>query len=214
MDSCLAAWMNPQVLTRTTSASCESSASCQPPSSSRAASSSESTSFRAQPRVTILTLSRWQNLHFAGWTTHRQTTVTGRMPAHQHMRARAQPTSWSCSSSGCSKTVIGVVVSVGLPLAVQVQRRPARVAHLQRDRCPSRSTTLLGMPGRGPMSPWKIDIARRGGQPHPGQAALVGDHTDLYVRRLGMRDRRGHGRRLLGLVVGPRSRLRASAAGC
>src|SRR5258708_35552404 len=47
--------MKPHVFTRTTSASCDSSASCQPPSSSRAASSSESTSFRAQPRVTILT---------------------------------------------------------------------------------------------------------------------------------------------------------------
>src|ERR1019366_4844491 len=53
--SCLAAWMNPQVLTSTTSVS-PPSASVQPPASSRAASSSESTSFRAQPSVTRLTV--------------------------------------------------------------------------------------------------------------------------------------------------------------
>src|SRR5215469_1576840 len=51
MDSCLAAWMKPQVLTTTTSASGRS-VSAQPAVSSRAASSSESTSLRAQPRVT------------------------------------------------------------------------------------------------------------------------------------------------------------------
>ena len=55
MDSCLAASMKPQVLTRTTSASA-SSATVHPAASSRAASSSESTSFRAQPSVTRLTV--------------------------------------------------------------------------------------------------------------------------------------------------------------
>src|SRR5260221_8811489 len=55
MDSCFAASMKPQVLTSTTSASA-STASVQPAASSRAASSSESTSFRAQPSVTRLTL--------------------------------------------------------------------------------------------------------------------------------------------------------------
>src|SRR6516162_9733682 len=56
MDSCLAAWMKPQVLTSTTSASSPSSRSVQPPADRRAASSSESTSLRAQPRVTRLTV--------------------------------------------------------------------------------------------------------------------------------------------------------------
>src|SRR5258708_18043597 len=55
MDSCFAASMKPQVLTSTTSASA-STARVQPAASSRAASSSESTSFRAQPSVTRLTL--------------------------------------------------------------------------------------------------------------------------------------------------------------
>src|SRR5579875_3526281 len=58
MDSCLAAWMNPQVLTMTTLACSPSSASSQPPAASRAASSSESTSLRAQPIVTRLTVRR------------------------------------------------------------------------------------------------------------------------------------------------------------
>ena len=56
MDSCLAAWMKPHVLTRTTSASSPSPRSVQPPAARRAASSSESTSLRAQPRVTRLTV--------------------------------------------------------------------------------------------------------------------------------------------------------------
>src|SRR5580704_12947950 len=56
MDSCLAAWIKPQVLTRTTSASSPSSRSVHPPAARRAASSSESTSLRAQPRVTRLTV--------------------------------------------------------------------------------------------------------------------------------------------------------------
>src|SRR5215469_14966403 len=55
MDSCLAAWMKPQVLTTTTSASGRS-VSTQPAVSNRAASSSESTSLRAQPRVTRRTV--------------------------------------------------------------------------------------------------------------------------------------------------------------
>src|SRR5258707_15782154 len=54
MDSCFAAWMKPQVLTTTPSA--PSSARVQPAAPSRAASSSESTSFRAQPSVTRLTV--------------------------------------------------------------------------------------------------------------------------------------------------------------
>src|SRR5215472_4161742 len=57
IDSCLAAWMKPHVLTSTTSASPPSpSVRFQPPASSLAASSSESTSFRAQPSVTIRTV--------------------------------------------------------------------------------------------------------------------------------------------------------------
>ena len=55
MDSCLAAWMKPQVFTRTTLAS-PSEVSSQPAAVSRAASSSESTSLRAQPSVTRLTV--------------------------------------------------------------------------------------------------------------------------------------------------------------
>src|SRR5215467_7875617 len=47
--------MKPHVLTRTTSASSPSPRSVQPPAARRAASSSESTSLRAQPRVTMLT---------------------------------------------------------------------------------------------------------------------------------------------------------------
>ena len=54
-DSCLAASMNPQVLTSTTLAESRS-ASVQPAASSRAASSSESTSLRAQPSVIRLTV--------------------------------------------------------------------------------------------------------------------------------------------------------------
>src|SRR6185369_1662161 len=58
MDSSLAAWMNPQVLTRTTSAPSVSPGpvTVQPAPSSRAASSSESTSLRAQPREIRLTV--------------------------------------------------------------------------------------------------------------------------------------------------------------
>src|SRR6201986_4994061 len=56
MDSVFAASMNPHVLTRTTSASSPSPRSSQPPAASRAASSSESTSLRAQPSVTRLTV--------------------------------------------------------------------------------------------------------------------------------------------------------------
>ena len=55
MDSCLAAWMKPQVFTRTTLAS-PSEVRSQPAAVSRAASSSESTSLRAQPSVTRLTV--------------------------------------------------------------------------------------------------------------------------------------------------------------
>ena len=55
IDSCLAAWMKPQVFTKTTLAS-SSSVSSQPEAVRRAASSSESTSLRAQPRVTRLTV--------------------------------------------------------------------------------------------------------------------------------------------------------------
>ena len=55
MDSCLAAWMKPQVFTSTTLAS-SSEVSSQPDAVSRAASSSESTSLRAQPSVTRLTV--------------------------------------------------------------------------------------------------------------------------------------------------------------
>src|ERR1700730_18516493 len=56
MDSCLAASMNPQVLTITTLAWVPSPARVQPPASRRAASSSESTMFLAQPSVTRLTV--------------------------------------------------------------------------------------------------------------------------------------------------------------
>ena len=55
IDSCLAAWMKPQVFTSTTLASL-SEVSSQPDAVSRAASSSESTSLRAQPSVTRLTV--------------------------------------------------------------------------------------------------------------------------------------------------------------
>ena len=55
MDSCLAAWMKPQVFTSTTLAS-PAEVSSQPEEVSRAASSSESTSLRAQPSVTRLTV--------------------------------------------------------------------------------------------------------------------------------------------------------------
>src|ERR1700756_3963090 len=48
--------MKPHVLTRTTAASSPSPRSVQPPAARRAASSSESTSLRAQPRVTKLTV--------------------------------------------------------------------------------------------------------------------------------------------------------------
>src|SRR6202167_1221862 len=57
MDSCLAAWMKPQVFTSTTLAS-SAGVSSQPDAVSRAASSSESTSLRAQPSVTRLTVRR------------------------------------------------------------------------------------------------------------------------------------------------------------
>src|SRR5579862_5063063 len=55
MDSCLAAWMKVQVFTITTLAS-PAEVSSQPEAVSRAASSSESTSLRAQPSVTRLTV--------------------------------------------------------------------------------------------------------------------------------------------------------------
>src|SRR5271165_483563 len=55
MDSALAAWMKPQVFTSTTPAS-SAEVKSQPDAVSRAASSSESTSLRAQPSVTRLTV--------------------------------------------------------------------------------------------------------------------------------------------------------------
>src|SRR6056297_3211982 len=55
MDSFLAASMNPQVFTRTASASSASATSVQPSPARRPASSSESTSLRAHPKVTIAT---------------------------------------------------------------------------------------------------------------------------------------------------------------
>src|ERR1700744_4791625 len=55
MDSCLAAWMKPQVFTSTTLAS-SAEVRSQPEAVRRAASSSESTSLRAQPSVTRLTV--------------------------------------------------------------------------------------------------------------------------------------------------------------
>src|SRR5580700_1253221 len=54
MDSCLAAWIKPQVFTSTTLAS-SAEVRSQPDAVRRAASSSESTSLRAQPSVTRLT---------------------------------------------------------------------------------------------------------------------------------------------------------------
>ena len=57
IESCLAFSTKPQVLTTTTSAPSPSGVSAQPSASSRAASSSESTSLRAQPRVSSAT--RW-----------------------------------------------------------------------------------------------------------------------------------------------------------
>ena len=55
-ESFLAASTKPQVLTTTVSASSGSATSRKPPASSRPASSSESTSLRAQPRVTRATV--------------------------------------------------------------------------------------------------------------------------------------------------------------
>src|SRR5580700_2085306 len=55
MDSCLAAWMKPHVFTSTTLAS-SAEVRSQPDAVRRAASSSESTSLRAQPSVTRLTV--------------------------------------------------------------------------------------------------------------------------------------------------------------
>src|ERR1700751_3645973 len=55
MDSALAAWMKPQGLTSTPLAS-SAEVRSQPDALSRAASSSESTSLRAQPSVTRLTV--------------------------------------------------------------------------------------------------------------------------------------------------------------
>ncbi len=54
-ESFFACSMKPHVFTRTTSAPSVSSDSSQPPAASRPASSSESTSLRAQPRVTNAT---------------------------------------------------------------------------------------------------------------------------------------------------------------
>src|SRR5699024_8664527 len=58
MESCLAASMNPQVLTTVTSAGASPSTSSQPSADRRPASSSESTSLRAQPKVTSETVRR------------------------------------------------------------------------------------------------------------------------------------------------------------
>ena len=55
-ESFLADSIKPQVFTRATSAVATSSTNCQPSAASRPANSSESTSFRAQPRVTKATL--------------------------------------------------------------------------------------------------------------------------------------------------------------
>src|SRR5690242_15888449 len=55
IESCFAFSTKPQVLTTTTSAPSASVLTCQPPASRRAANSSESTSLRAQPRVSRAT---------------------------------------------------------------------------------------------------------------------------------------------------------------
>src|SRR5690554_527493 len=59
MESCLALSTKPQVFTRITSASSPSVVTSQPSACKRAASSSESTSLRAQPRVSSATRRPW-----------------------------------------------------------------------------------------------------------------------------------------------------------
>ena len=97
MDSCLAAWMKPQVFTSTTLAS-PSEVSSQPDAVSRAASSSESTSLRAQPSVTRLTVRRADRGRTRDVETHREPT---------------QGTGWSArlTRAGLKLSVTGTVLS-------------------------------------------------------------------------------------------------------
>src|SRR5215472_1163186 len=199
MDSCLAAWMKPHVLTRTTSASCDSSASCQPPSSSRAASSSESTSFRAQPRVTILTRrvaepgSSWLDDTPADYGNPADAGAPALAPgsAPQRGRAGGQAAQDRDRRSGLRKRLL---------LAIQVQVGPAGVPELQGDR--TRPGPRLAQNARGgtdvPLE--DLRLARRG-QLHPGHGAVMGHDQDVHARRRLVRDRRRHGSRLLGLAV-------------
>src|SRR5262249_44777780 len=115
MDSCFAASMKPHVLTRTTFASPASSspASVQPAASSRPASSSESTSLRAQPRVTRLTVrSRGGGFSMLG-DTPADYGKTGRAQAAAPGR---QPDAWAGSFlSGPKLSVTGWPTAPGRP---------------------------------------------------------------------------------------------------
>src|SRR5262245_56361397 len=126
MDSCFAASMKPHVLTRTTFAwpASSSLASVQPAASSRPASSSESTSLRAQPRVTRLTV-RSPGCGFS---------MLGDTPADYGKTGRAQaaapgrqPDAWLGSFLPGPRLSVTGPVEPGLPrfLPFTVSRIPA-----------------------------------------------------------------------------------------
>src|SRR5579859_4639217 len=91
--------MKPHVLTRTTSASSPSPRSVQPPAARRAASSSESTSLRAQPSVTRLTVRELDTNRGYVIAWHHQVTAPApapppgqrRPPPGPHGRGQAEP---------------------------------------------------------------------------------------------------------------------------
>ena len=187
MDSCLAASMKPQVLTQDAAPGVAvRPASVQPAASSRPASSSESTSLRAQPRVTRLTV-RPAPAGSPDSTAHRQTTVSPAACRPRRLRtasARAQP----------------VAAGQLRPWPEAQRHRLAGRARLSPGSCRSRSAgsrpgcrsawspRVLERPGlrcsRSAHSPVRSGSRRRRGELDP--AVLDGGQPDDHGRRGGV----------------------------
>ena len=186
----MAASTKPQVFTTTVSASSGSSTSRKPSASSRPASSSESTSLRAQPRVTRATdTSRCRGCHqgrvcrpvatgpasAAGWATSPAYDVGLRWPVDPLApcaRGPARPPSPRTDPSvDWIRTGGDACSGVLLPVGAGRRRRPACPV-------PSRTTTRAPRAGRGQRSPGPdrptADRGRWLGPPDPLSTAWSG----------------------------------------
>src|SRR5215469_11936389 len=190
MDSCFAAWMKPQVLTRTTSASAPS-ARVQPAASSRAASSSESTSLRAQPSVTRLTLRL-----AAGFCRLDDTPADYGKPAHgmalatpfspaalQHPRTVRRSAEGLLARAEAERQRVTLADRDRVP-AVHRQRHAAWIADHQAHRL-----ALDPVHGAAGAHDALIDLlSGRRGEHHP--AVCAGRQADYHLVRWRLRDRR------------------------